>query len=98
MNIIIGVDDTDHFTFFCPKCLNVMKVKKVNYYPEIGGDKQTSFLLDCSKCDFSGIRKIYWNYDGDFCNQITHNPSNKTKTKYFIKKRKITDIKELKWK
>jgi uncharacterized protein with PIN domain len=57
--IEVGVDDTDHMVFFCPKCSNeLMKVKSV--YTKKEPDKCTIISLICPVCKTTGMRKFYW--------------------------------------
>jgi len=72
-DIQIGIDDTDHITFFCPKCSKAMKVlevfsKKIVIDLEKNKDNCTWILLVCKECKRIGQRKFYWeSEDGRFC-------------------------------
>ena len=82
--IHLGVDDTDHISFFCPKCNKPMEIievvsKKMQIDMEGTKDYCTWIYLVCNKCKELGQRKFYWNnklhdYRGAFyCGQRTDN-------------------------
>ena len=78
-NVQIGIDDTDHISFFCNECNKVMKVFDCynrNYFKKIESksekDKVTYIKLFCLNCKKVGYRKFYWTLeDGKFCWQKT---------------------------
>ena len=71
--IIIGVDDTDHFTFFCPECESIMRIYNTM---EHEGSGVVVLSAKCLKCKSEGQRKIYRYGDekiGKFCVFKTNN-------------------------
>jgi len=59
LDIEVGVDDTNHMIFFCPKCSNeLMRVKSI--YTAKEPDKCTTIRLICPVCKTTGMRKFYW--------------------------------------
>ena len=76
-NIQIGIDDTDHICFFCPKCKNPLEVievlsKRIVIDFEENKDNCTWIYLVCHNCKLLGKRKFYWKIeDGRFCWQKT---------------------------
>jgi len=70
-NIQVGIDDTDHIVFYCPKCKETMTIQSVNTEKD-PSDNCTMVYLECKKCNIEGKRKFYWKTDdGKFCHQKT---------------------------
>ena len=57
-NIGIKVDETDHFSFMCPKCQKLAEIERIeitNYmgYPEL------YFAIFCPRCSMCGYRRVW---------------------------------------
>jgi len=80
--IQVGVDQSDHMAFFCPKCGSVMVVRNVRTRRKMlvntrtgETDNCTYVYLQCNSCKtIGGKRKFYWNDDGTYCDDRTSSP------------------------
>lgn len=77
-NVPVGVDETDHMGFFCPKCDVTMIVTGVETQHLVMKEKDLSsrdnctwVRLRCPKCAEQGKRKFYWWADGTFLTERT---------------------------
>lgn len=83
-NIQLGVDDTDHICFFCPKCKQPLEIIAVetmnNFYDGKTRENCTWIYMVCHNCKILGQRKFYWkSEDGRYCWQKTWKSKEKVK-------------------
>lgn len=75
-NIPLGVDETDHFAFWCPHCdasgiTTAMHATNV-VTKKVQRDKCTWIYLQCPVCGSTGQRKTYWTEaDEGYCGSRT---------------------------